>query len=55
MWLQVVDRQLLAVDGLDREQLQRLLLENSPVTVVSDLETLETLVWETMYAISLKI
>ena len=36
---------MLAVDGLERELLQRLLLENLRVRVVNDLEALETLVW----------
>ena len=43
--LKVVDSQLLAVDGLERELLQRLLLENLRVLVDIDLEALETLVW----------
>ena len=43
--MQVVDCQLLAVDGYERELLQRLLLENLLVTIVNDLEALETLVW----------
>ena len=45
MFLQVEDCQMLAVDGLDREALQRLLLENLTVAVGIDLETFETLVW----------
>ena len=36
---------MLAVDGFERELLQRLLLENLPVVVANDLEALETLVW----------
>ena len=36
---------MLAVDGLERELLQRLLLENLRVRVVNDLEAFETLVW----------
>ena len=36
---------MLAVDGLERELLQRLLLENLLVFVVDDLEALETLIW----------
>ena len=36
---------MLAVDGLERELLQRLLLENLNVLVVNDLEAVETLVW----------
>ena len=36
---------MLAVDGFEREQLQRLLLENLLVSVVNDLEAFETLVW----------
>ena len=39
------DRQLLAIDGFERELLQRLLLENLLVSVAIDLEALETLVW----------
>ena len=36
---------MLAVDGLERELLQRLLLENLHIRVGIDLEALETLVW----------
>ena len=36
---------MLAVDGFERELLQRLLLENLLVLVANDLEALETLVW----------
>ena len=43
--MQVNDSQLLAVDGLERKLLQRLLLENLLVLVVNDLEALEPLVW----------
>ena len=44
--MQVVDCELLAVDGLERELLQRLLLENLLVHVGIDLEALEALVWD---------
>ena len=43
--MQAEDRQLLAIDGFERELLQGLLLENLLVSVGDDLEALETLVW----------